>query len=248
MYNYVSTCPKQLFESNERRNVMEFIKFINNYNGFFMLVATIILVVVTIYYAIQTKLQVNKAEESIEETRKHHENMLSKDFTIKNNYLFLINSEIEVNLKHYLTCLLYMDSDLTGINVNINEIKLSLQFKPTFNKAKGMAFSHISNSIWLSINIEAAKYLTNELMLQLTDYYTSISILMLYTKEEVTDKRLINYLKGQVINTCRCINFLDKESAFSLRNSSKYVLDKYEANINFENGDIEWTSNNKKVS
>jgi lipoprotein signal peptidase len=227
---------------------MEFIKFINTYNGFFMLIATIILIGVTVYYAVQTKHQVNKAEESVAETRKQNENMISKNLTIKNNYLFLIYSEIEMNLKHYLIFLLHMDTDLTGLNININEIRLCLLYKPTFNKVKGMAFSHISNSTWLSINTESAKYLTNELMLQLTSYYIGISNLMLYTKEEVSDKRLVNYLKGQIINTCRCINLLDKESTFALRKSNTYVLDKYEANINFENGDIEWTSTSEKAN
>lgn len=224
---------------------MTFINFINTYNGFFTFIASMGLLVVTIIYTVQTRNQVKKAGESISVIKEQAQDQIDKDSIVKNNYAFLMNDELVTNLLCYLKCHLYIATDLIGINLNLtNDIKFSLQFKPTYNKAKEGVFDHISNNTWVSLNQEMAKYFSNDLMLALTEYYSAITILMKYNQNEISDKGLIEYINKQILTTCKCINSLCKETSSELR-KSKYIIDGYTATIDMESGKVNWTKPSK---
>jgi hypothetical protein len=211
-------------------------KFLNYYNGFFMLISTIVLVGVTIYYAMQTKFQVNKASEAIAESKKQFKNLEEKDENIMSNYMCLLNNEIVMNLYHYLFFLSYFDP-----SVICKAPELILKTKEEKEMVKSSLFSNISDSSWHLLNSEAAKYFPNELMIDLAGCYSGVAHLKIYKNESNDKEGILRYINLQVYSTLRCIHLLNKFAKCKLRNDNKIYMRCFMVLLDYEKESISWT-------
>jgi len=214
-------------------NIIDFFNKISDLSTF---IFTLTLIGLTAFYSYQTRKQVKVAEDMNKE-------LLRNKIDSRNNYAYLLNTEIESNTA-CIAKILYLISNQKLVNTTEFESLKSLK-----------------NSIWKSIYIESAKYFDNNTMQELTGYYFGIetirssisnnsstisntltSLGLIFNTEKSKDKitSTIDFFKDQLVYANKCKNYLEKESKIVFRtNFDKcYSIRDNNFKIDFNTGDI----------
>lgn len=202
--------------------LLKLLEFLQAYNGAFYLLATLVLIIITGYYAKQTKKQVDAAQEIILEAKKRSEGEFQKLQNLKKNYAFLVNAEIAIN-SNFFVLMLY--GFKKGSETDKKEIK---------DLARGL----VTDNVWASINIQMAEHFSSELMQELVGYYYGINSVKLYDPKKRTDESLIELSKLQLLDAIKCILLIEQETCQKLRIQEVWDFDNQKVKVNPENGDI----------
>lgn len=201
------------------------VKFLDNHNGTLIFLATIILVGVTWYYAVQAKKQVNESHEMVIQSKHREEAEAQQAINITLNYVFLLNSEIQMNLLNLVMFQFYAKWNTKELS-NLKSLSTNSQY--------------LSDSIWKLINVEAAKCFSKELMEELVGYYNGIQYMlkMINANSHANTINWINPTKTQLLSYLLCTRLLEKEIGRELRKQQTYEIDGKVVKIDSKTGDV----------
>lgn len=221
---------------------MEFINFLNTYNGALSLILTFVLILVTFYFSMHSKKLTKKAQELINQDKSKKEN---ESLKITNNHAYLINSEIVMNIYYFATLMFfykeYKDQN-EKINMKIVNFLSKFGFNTTNPNNELGAFinNFIKDSIWNSSSNEMAKYFSNEAMLELTGYYTGVAYFKSqYTMHSIPNDSLVDMIKGQLISSKKCLTLLEGTTNQELRGPDELItINNAHVKIDYTSGEI----------
>lgn len=182
-------------------------------------VSTIALVVLTALYTYQTKKQAKYAHEVLLETKKQTENQNIHDNNVRKNIAYLINGDMFIDQTMY---------------VNYSYYKTLYPNDNSFNSLLDH-FDKNKTYFWDSLQIDAAKYFSSELIQELVGYY--IGIKNLYSLE-YNEKQKLELIKGQLSSMYKCIGIMESELGINLRTQESFKVDGYKVTVNEETGDL----------
>jgi hypothetical protein len=147
--------------------------------------------------------------------------------SVKANYLFQINAEMLINSQFYVSMLYYYFPNQQALKYEALKIFME----------------HISDTAWIHINSEAAKYLPKEIMEDIVGYYAGVNQIktfwLIRIRPSLDVKPLKNLIKGQLQTYLKCLQMMEQELGSELRKEDKYFFDGNYFKINKETGDIE---------
>lgn len=210
--------------------------YINVNVGFYSIIITAALAVVTWYYATLTHKLSKNSSKAIDQTSQIIENSRNEQRNIKNNYLYLLNGEIYMNSISYATIVFYISIKKEK---NIKEIFSFLPHNDFSQKsvAKALIKDYTRLNIWDEIKNECAKHLPNDLMEELVGYYLGVQNSKTYSFDCITSEGYVEFAKGQLVSSLKCFNLFDKEGV-KLRRQEIYEFDNYTYKIDKKSGDL----------
>ncbi|MBU3110347.1 hypothetical protein [Clostridium lacusfryxellense] len=189
---------------------MNIVKWFNIHSGFSVLLITLLLAIIIIYYADQTKKQVNYAHKNldIENTRMRN---------VALNYIILLNTEIAAHRQIFIIYIYYKFYS-NNVPINLDNI-----------------FKSLNSKMWDKLFPECAKCLSNKLMEELSGYYYGVDT---FKEIELTDVQKDDTVKSQLISMFNCINIAEIEFDEKLRKQDVYLIDGKKVSVDKTNGEL----------
>lgn len=218
-------------------SIVSLFEFLNNNTGALSVLINLTLVIVTVIYVVLTGSLSRTSNKTIEHTINEVNEKKKREETIKKNLIYLINSEIYMNSFIYVISQYYL---LNGKQINLKE---KLRHYITSGGAtidrtsKGHIVAHTKLDTWKEINAECAQYFSNNLMQELTGYYTGVEHSKIYSINGMSTENFIEVCKGQLLSTLKCLELLREEDP-NLRTNLEYNIDGKPLTINKEKGTI----------
>ena len=192
------------------------VQWFDAHSGFASFMITFSLVLITIYYAYQTKKQVDNSNKILEEESK-------RTLNTGINYLYLLNSEMVFN-ENILVNYIYFESNLENekgilITSYSNELK-ELDFKT-----------------WEMVKSEIPKYFSSKVVEELVGYYCGIEYIKLKHNNLYNDE-IIELAKVQIVQMHKCVDLIEENYGIKLRGQEIFLTDGYKIIVNKENGNL----------
>ncbi|WP_153007641.1 hypothetical protein [Bacillus coahuilensis] len=139
--------------------------------------------------------------------------------------------------------------------LNGKQINLRGKLKHYFNSggvsidrtSKGHIVVHTRNDTWKEINAQCAQYFSNNLMQELTGYYTGVEHSKIYSVNGMSNENFIELCRGQLISTFKCLELLKEEDP-DLRIGEEFNIEGKVLLVNKETGTLnEMNMNIKKA-
>jgi hypothetical protein len=193
---------------------------------------TAALVIITAYYAILTKSLAKSSTSAIQQTTNINIERSAQEQQTKSNYLYLLNSELVVNSLYYVMALHYFHQQ--GMTDKV------LQYFGVGKaiKSKGIMKEYASIEAWDSIKNECAKSFPNNLMQELTGYYSGVQLIRFMALDGVDNKNFIDFAKGQLVSTFKCYDLMDNESEQQFRRNETIDIEAIKYKIDKDTGDL----------
>ncbi|BCB40545.1 hypothetical protein BCJMU51_5463 [Bacillus cereus] len=205
-------------------NIKEVVNLLNENTGALSVIINFLLVTITAIYVYLTGSLTKTSNKTIEHTYSEYKEKQIKDDIVKKNLIYLLNSEIYMNSFIYVFSQYYLQ--------NGNQIKLGERLRH-FLKTGGVSFdlaskghivTHTKLGTWKEINSQCAQYFQNELMQELTGYYTGVEHSKIFSVTGMSNESFIEVCKLQLISTHKCLELLKKEEP-ELRTNEEYNID-----------------------
>lgn len=178
------------------------LKILNSYNGLLTFLTSVILAVITGYYAFLTKKQVNNATFVIN-------NELEQKVSVKSNLGFLINAEINLNLPFFVWYCYYYSK---GVDLDIV-------------KYRNFIVNNVKNQEWKMASVEAAKLFSKDVMEELVGHYSSLSTILNCSQETFSNTDFYTFSKVQLVSSFKCLKLLETELGRTLRIKKLFNVD-----------------------
>jgi hypothetical protein len=214
-----------------------FLEYLNANTGAISVLINFILVTITGIYVYLTWNLSSTSNKSIEHTFNEHKEKMLRDESVKKNLIYLLNSEIYMNSFIYVFSQYYL--------LNGNQIKLGERLKHFLHNgglsvditSKGHIVSHTKAGTWKEINFQCAQYFSNELMQELTGYYTGVDHSKIFSIKGMSNESFVEVCKQQLISTYKCLELLKLEEP-NLRTNEEYNIDNKILIINKTTGSL----------
>jgi hypothetical protein len=191
----------------------QIMQFFNLNNGFFMFIATVVLVGITAYYARQSRLQVEQLR--IQNYKEH-----SEQWTLKENLVNLFHHEIVIN---YQVIVVYL-------------IALQYYGEDTQNEVREYFRRDLSDKFWTTLNNDALRCFSKDLMVQVVSYYSYVSEIDNFLCFESGD--LIDLLKTRIVSTVKCLECLNEEVGVERNWSDEFEFNGLKVSVNPNSGEL----------
>jgi Ca2+/Na+ antiporter len=205
-------------------SMKEFANLLNDNTGALSVLINLLLVSITAFYVYLTGSLSKTSNKTIEHTYNEYKEKKAKDDSVKKNLIYLLNSEIYMNSFIYVFSQYYLQ--------NGNQIKLGEKVRHFLKSggvsvdlaSKGHIVTHTKIGTWKEINSQCAQYFPNELMQELTGYYTGVEHSKIFSINGMSTESFIEVSKGQLISTYKCLKLLKDEEP-DLRTHDEYDID-----------------------
>lgn len=187
------------------------IEWFDAHDGFSSFAVSVVLAVITVYYAWQTKKQVNYAHKTLEEEGRNLRNAAL-------NYSYLINAEMGIHKGIFITYLYYKTN------------------KDDFNNKYHNCLNDLDYKTWNMIKTEIAQYYPSYLMQELVGYYFGLELLV--TNEELSDNEKMELVKRQLVSMYKCFRFIESEFNIKLRKQESFSFNDHNIKVNQETGEL----------
>ncbi|TFE01486.1 hypothetical protein [Jeotgalibacillus salarius] len=218
-------------------SIVKLIEFLNNNTGALTVIVNITLVIVTVIYVVLTGRLSRTSDKTIDHTLNEVHEKRQREETVKKNLIYLINSEIYMNSFIYVFSQYYL--------LNAKEINLKEKLRHYISSggatidrtSKGHIVVHTKFDTWKEINVKCAKYFSNNLMQELTGYYTGVEHAKIYSINGMPSENFVEVCKTQLVSTLKCIELLKEEDP-KLRTNLEYDIDGKRLTIDESKGTI----------
>ncbi|MEK5104944.1 hypothetical protein MKX83_23665 [Cytobacillus sp. FSL M8-0252] len=218
-------------------SIVSLFEFLNNNTGALSVLINMTLVIVTVIYVILTGSLSKTSNKTIEHTINEVHEKKKREETIRKNLIYLVNSEVYMNSFIYVFSQYYL---LNGKQINLKE---KLRHYITSGGAtidrtsKGHIVVHTKLDTWKEINAQCAQYFSNNLMQELTGYYTGVEHAKIYSINGMSSENFVEVCKAQLVSTLKCVELLQEEDP-NLRISLEYEIDGKYLTIDKDQGTI----------
>ena len=189
---------------------MNIVEWFNIHSGFSIFMITLLMAIIIIWYACQTKKQVDYAHETLE----------SENTRIRNvalNYIILLNTEIAAHRQIFIIYIYYKFHSNT-VPINLDNI-----------------FKSLNSKMWDKLFGECAKCLSNKLMEEISGYYYGVET---FKTMELTDIQKDDTVKSQLISMFSCINLSELEFDEKLKVQDIYLIEGKKVSVDKTNGEL----------